>query len=123
VSGQRGGDNQADGGGGPENMVVGSEEERGDEAADHDGSDDRGWGQAKDQGKADGLRDRNEGEGGAGNQIGVELAPGVMAQLMQKREAHARDRQGQRLSLSGLVVSWTHLDLPCCGEREEAVEV
>ena len=86
-------------------MVMGGEEERANEAANHDGSDDRRWGQAKDQGEPDRLRNGNEREGGAGDQVGVKLAAGSSAAAHAETES-ARAGAAMQARYSELAGRW-----------------
>ena len=78
---------QADRAGRAKDVMAGTEKKRADKSADDHRDDDRLRRQLEDQGKSDRLRDRNQGERRAGDEIGAELRAVVAFQLRQERQA------------------------------------
>jgi hypothetical protein len=88
VGGDGGRDDQADGAGWAEDVVVRGEKQRADQPANDDRGDHRLRRQIEDERKADGLGDGDESQRRARQQIRAKFTPGIMAQFSDKGETH-----------------------------------
>ena len=99
VGRDRGRRDQADRGRRAEHVIVGREEQRAEEAADHDRDDHRHRRQPEDQGEADGLGDGDQRQRRPGNEIGAESLPAIVPELPDEREADPEHLGPQRLGV------------------------
>ena len=95
----RGRRDQADRGRRAEHVIVRREEQRAEEAADHDREDHGHWRQSQDQGKTDGLGDGDERQRRPGNEIRAESLPAIVPELPDEREADPEHLGPQRLGV------------------------